>query len=249
MNRRSFMVGMGVLVSWPLTSKAQQVGKVYRIGLLGLASTSDVAGLTAFRRGLRDLGYEEGKNLIIEYRWAEGRYERLPPLATELVGLKVDVILTYGTPGALAAKKATKTIPVVVAIIGDAVASGIVATLARPGGNITGSQFHFPEIMAKRLELLRQAMPGLARVAVLVNTANPSFPPAFNAMHETARSLRVQLRQTEVQSPDHIQGAFAAMAEWRAEAVILVDDPMLRSQGRTIAGLAAERHLPSVGER
>jgi putative ABC transport system substrate-binding protein len=239
---------LGILAA-AFPGDAQPPGKVYRIGLLGLASTSDVAGLAALRQGLRDLGYEEGKNLVIEYRWAEGKYDRLPGFAAELVRLKVDVLVTYGTPGAVAAKQATTTIPVVMAIIGDAVAAGVVASLARPGGNITGSQFHFPEVMAKRIEMLREAMPRLARVAVLINPANPAVRPALKAMEDTARYLRVELQQIEARSPHDFDGAFAAMVQRRSEAFAVADDPMLRSHGRTIAELATRRRLPSVGDR
>ena len=250
MDRRSFFgVVTGSLLGAPLAAEAQQAGKVYRIGLLGLASASDRSGVAALLEGLKDLGYEEGKNLVIEHRWVEGQYDRLPGFAAELVRLKVDVIVTYGTPGALAAKQATKTIPVVVAIMGDAVATGVVATLARPGGNITGSQFHFPQIMVKRIELLREALPRLIRVGVLVNVANLSAPPALKAMKDAGRSLGVELQPAEVRSPDDFGAAFAAMAKQRAEAFIVLDDPMLRSHGPTFAELAAQRQLPSVGER
>ncbi len=241
------IVTLAILVV-PLAAAAQEGRRAYRIGLLGVASASDVAGLVALRQGLRDLGYDEGKNLVIEYRWAEGNYDRLPGFAAELVRLKVDVLVTYGTPGALAAKQATTTIPVVVALLGDAVAVGIVASLARPGGNITGSQFHFPEIMAKRIEVLKDAMPRLARVAVLINPANRAVWPALKAMQETARSLMVELQQIEARGPQDFDGAFAAMAQRRSQAFIVVDDPMLRSHGRTIGELAAKRRLPSVGE-
>ncbi len=169
------VIGVAVLLLAAPLAAAQQAEKVYRIGLLGLSSRSDITGLAVLRQKLRDLGYEEGKNLIIEYRWAEGRYDRLPAFAAELVRLNVDVLVTYGTPGALAAKRATTTTPVVVASMGDAVAMGIVANLARPGGNITGSQSQFPEVMGKRLEMLREAIRRLARVAVLFNPANPPF--------------------------------------------------------------------------
>jgi len=155
----------------PVAAEAQQPGKVYRIGLIGI-DAAEGPGHTALRQGLRDLGYEEGKNLVIEYRAAEGQYDRLPALTAELVRLKVDVLVTSSTPGAQAAKRTTTTIPVVVAIIGDAVAAGIVPSLARPGGNITGSQFHYPDLMVKRIELLRHAMPRLARIAVMFNPAN-----------------------------------------------------------------------------
>ena len=237
-----------LLLALPL-AEAQQAERVYRIGLLGLSSRSDITGLAAWRQALRDLGYEEGKNLVIEYRWAEGQYDRLPAFANELVRLKVDVLVTYGTPGALAAKQATTTVPVVVASMGDAVAMGIVPNLARPGGNITGSQSQFPEVMGKRLEMLREAIPRLARVAVLFNPANPALPPALKVMEMTARSLGIELQLIEAPSPQDFGGAFAAMAQRRSEGFVVVDDPVLRSQGRAIAELAAKRRLPSVGER
>ena len=232
----------------PLAVQAQPAGRVYRVGLLGLASGSDVQVLAALPQGLRDLGYEEGKNLVIEYRTAEGDYDRLPRLAAELVQLKVDVLVSYGTPGALAAKQATTTIPVVVALIGDAVATGVVPSLARPGGNITGSQYHYPELMGKRIEMLTQAMVHLARIAVLFNPSNPSIRPALKMMEETARYLKVELQQIEARSPHDFDGALGAMAERRSQAFILADDPFLRSHVRTIAQLAAKRRLLSVGD-
>jgi putative tryptophan/tyrosine transport system substrate-binding protein len=249
-DRRAFIGTLaGGLLAAPLAAEGQQARRTYRIGLLGLASSSDRAGVAALREGLQEFGYEEGKNLVIEYRWAEGQYDRLPGFAAELVRLKVDVIVTYGTPGALAAKQATKTIPVVVAIMGDAVATGVVATLARPGGNVTGSQFHFPQIMVKRIELLREALPRVTRVGALVNVANPSAPPVLEAMKDAGRRLGVEMQEAEVRSPDDFGAAFATMAKQRSEAFIVLDDPMLRSHGRTIAEQAAQRQLPSVGER
>lgn len=244
-----FAIGIAVLLLAAPLAEAQQAERVYRIGLLGLSSQSDITGVAVLRQKLRDLGYEEGKTLIIEYRWAEGRYDRLPAFADELVRLKVDVLVTYGTPGALAAKRATTTIPVVVASMGDAVAMGIVPNLARPGGNITGSQSQFPEVMGKRLEMLREAIPRLARVAVLFNPANPALPPALKVMEVTARSLGIELQLVEAPSPQDFGGAFAAMAQRRSEAFVVIDDPVLRSHGRAIAELAAKRRLPSVGER
>jgi putative ABC transport system substrate-binding protein len=244
-----FPIAMAVLLLAPPLAEAQQAEKVYRIGLLGLSSRSDVTGLAALHQGLRDLGYEEGKNLVIEYRWAEGRYDRLPALADELVRLKVDVLITYATPGARAAKQATTTIPIDVASMGDAVATGIVPNLARPGGNITGSQSHFPEVMGKRVEMLREVIPRLARVAVLFNPANPALPPALRVMEVTARSLAIELQLIEAPSPQDFGAAFTAMAQRRSEGFVVVDDPVLRSHGRAIAELAAKRRLPSVGER
>ncbi|PYN21121.1 MAG: hypothetical protein DMD99_20830 [Candidatus Rokuibacteriota bacterium] len=247
------LIGLAVILAVgltlaPLAVQAQPAGRVYRVGLLGLASGSDVPVLAALPQGLRDLGYEEGKNLVIEYRTAEGDYDRLPRLAAELVQLKVDVLVSYGTPGALAAKQATTTIPVVVALIGDAVATGVVPSLARPGGNITGSQYHYPELMGKRIEMLTQAMVHLARIAVLFNPSNPSIRPALKMMEETARYLKVELQQIEARSPHDFDGALGAMAERRSQAFILADDPFLRSHVRTIAQLAAKRRLLSVGD-
>lgn len=244
-----FRIAIAVLLLATPLAEAQQAEKVYRIGLLGLSSRSDITGLVALPQGLRDLGYEEGKNLVIEYRWAEGQYDRLPAFADELVRLKVDVLVTYGTPGARAAKRATTTIPVVVASMGDAVATGIVPNLARPGGNITGSQSQFPEVMGKRVEMLREVIPRLARVAVLFNPANPALPPALKVMEVTARSLTIELQLIEAPSPQDFGVAFTAMSQRHSEGFVVVDDPVLRSHGRAIAELAANRRLPSVGER
>src|SRR5882672_1533788 len=193
MDRRAFITVMGgSIILAPLAGETQQqTEKVYRIGYLGNASASAQATrVESLRAGLRDLGYVEGKNIVIEFRWAEGRYDRLPDLAAELVRLKVDVLVTAGTPGALAAKQATTTIPIVIVGIGDAVATGVVASLARPGGNITGSTDSVPELMAKLIELLKEIMPRTRRVAVLVNPDNPSrASPVFKAMETTAGSL------------------------------------------------------------
>jgi len=249
MRRRSFLAGLVGVVATPLAAGAQPAGRVYRVGLLGLASGSDAPVLASLRQRLRDLGYEEGKNLVIEYRTAEGKYDRLPALAVQLVGLKIDVLVTYGTPGALAAKQATTTIPVVVALIGDAVAAGVVPSLARPGSNITGSQYQYPELMGKRIEVLMNATSHLARVAVLFNPANPSMRPALKTMEETARYLNVELQQIEARGPNDFDGALAAMAERRGQAFVLADDPFLRSHVGTIAQLAAKRRLASVGDR
>src|SRR6266480_4264178 len=159
---------------WPLPARAQQPGKIPRIGFLGAQSADSYASqLEGFRLGLRDLGYVEGTTIVIEYRWAEGKYERLRELVAELIRSNVDVIVTHGTPGALAAKQATTEIPIVVTLLGDPVASGIVVSLARPEANITGQSFFSPELAAKRIELLKELMPQMTRVAVLMNPGNP----------------------------------------------------------------------------
>jgi putative ABC transport system substrate-binding protein len=230
------------------SAQEYKAGKVYRIGLIGV-DASEGPGHTAFRQGLRTLGYEEGKNLVIEYRAAEGQYDRLPALTAELVRLKVDVLVTSSTPGARAAKHATTTIPVVIAIIGDAVAAGIVPSLAGAGGNITGTQFHFPDIMAKRIELLREAVPRLARMAVVFNPNNQSIGPALKAMETTARILNVDLQPVEIKGPQDFNPALTVLAQRRSDALFLADDPMLRTHGRAIAELAAKQRLPSIGDR
>ena len=246
--RRRIVLALGAGALAPLASFAQQSAKVARIGFLGpgfAAATAD--RVEALRAGLRDLGYVEGKNIVIEFRWAEVKYDRLPELATELVRLKVDVIVTSTTPGTRAAKQATTTIPIVSAISGDPVAAGLVASIARPGGNITGSTFFDPELMAKRLELLKEVFPRTKQVAVLVNTDNPLFGPILQAMEITARSLKVGLQQFKVRRAEEFDGAFSAMAKQRVDAVVINEDPVLYNSNKAIANLAAKQRLLSAG--
>jgi putative ABC transport system substrate-binding protein len=247
--RRDFIgsLCLGVFAA-PLVAQAQPAGKVYRIGFLGNASaSSQVNRVDALRAGLRELGYVEGNNIVIEYRWAEGKYDRLPDLAAELVRLKVDVLVTSGTPGTLAAKQATTTIPIVMAGSGDAVAAGLVASLARPGGNITGLTDLVPEVMAKGLELLKEAMPRTERVAVLVNPDNPSRALVFKAMETAARSLKVELQTFAARGPNELEGAFSTMAKSRADAVVVTTDALFNANVRAIADLASRKRLPSAG--
>ena len=196
------------------------------------------------RTGLRDLGYVEGKTLTIEFRWAEGKHERLPELAAELVRLRVDVIVTQGTPGALAAKQATATIPIVMPVVADPVATRLVASLARPGGNITGGSWVSHEVSAKRLELLRDAFPRTKRVAVLINPGNPSNAPILQAMELAARSLKLEIPQFEARGPQEFESAFTAMAAKRVDAVTIIDDAVLIANAKAIANLAAKKRLP-----
>jgi putative tryptophan/tyrosine transport system substrate-binding protein len=210
----------------PLVSFAQQQQppRIARIGFLGVTSASlsaNVIRVGALRTGLRDLGYVEGKNLTIEFRWAEGRHERLPALAAELVGLKVDVIVAQGTQGTSAAKQATATIPIVMPVVADPVDSGLVASLARSGGNITGLTWFSREVSAKRLELLKDAVPRTKRVAVLSNPDNSSNPPILQAMELAARSLGLELQQFQARGPNELESAFAAMAMKRVDAVTI----------------------------
>jgi putative tryptophan/tyrosine transport system substrate-binding protein len=247
-DRRAFVgtVALGLLAA-PL-AEAQQVGKVSRIGLLGSTSPkSHGAFVDAFREGLRERGYVEGKNVIIEYRWAENDYGRLPALAADLVRLNVDLILTHGTPGGRAAKAATTTIPIVIAVTGDAVATGLVQSLARPGGNLTGSSFFFPELNAKRIEMLKEALPSLKRVAVLMNDTNPGNVVTFDAMTRTARTVGIDVVQILARSPEDFDGAFERIVRSRCEAVAVYEDPLFVAQAMQLATLAQQHRLPSVG--
>jgi len=249
-NRRKLLVALGAgALAAPLTSFAQQKGKVWRIGFLGSTPASGFARqVEALRAGLRDLGYVEGKNLVIEYRWAEGNFELLPQLAAELVRLKVDVIVTHGNQGIIAAKNATSTLPIVMATSPDPVALGFVASLARPGGNITGMTGINPEVAAKRLELLKDAFPRTKQVAVLFNPDNPGYIRlVFPAMEATSKSLKLELRQFAVRGPGEFGSAFAAMVKGRVDAVVITDDAVLTANVGAIANLAAKIRLPSVG--
>jgi putative tryptophan/tyrosine transport system substrate-binding protein len=227
-----------------------QPTKVYRIGFLGTTSPkSHGAFVDAFREGLRERGYVEGKNLTIEYRWAESDYARLPALAAELVRLKVDLILTHGSPGSRAAKEAATTIPIVIAITGDAVATGLVQSLARPGGNITGSTFFFPELNAKRIEILKEVLPGLKRVAALMNDDNRGNVVTFDAMAKTARTVNVELVQVSTRNPDDFEKAFAQIMRSGADAVSVYEDPLFVAHAARLAALAERHRLPSMGFR
>jgi ABC-type uncharacterized transport system substrate-binding protein len=225
-----------------------QTAKVVRIGFLGPTSAASNAGrMEALRAGLRDLGYLEGKNLVIESRWAEGKFDRLPELAAELVRLHVDVILTAGTPGIRAAKNATTTIPIVMVTSGDPVAFGFVDSLARPGGNITGASNFSPELSAKRLDLLKEILPRTQRVAVLFNPDNSINDRNLPAMEQTAKLLKMGLQRFEVRGPDEFTNAFSAMIKQRVDAVALPEDDFLNANQKLIVELAAKHRLPSIG--
>lgn len=248
--RRVFLGTLAGLVAAPLALRAQPAANGYRIGFLGGASPSGYAQLLeALRLGLADHGYAEGKNITIEYRWADGNYSRLPALAAELVRLKVDVIMTQGTPAALAAKKATTTIPIVMAIVGNPVETGIVASLARPGGNITGSSFFWAELNAKRLELMKTMNPALARAAVLINPDNPAMAPIVRVMEERGRVLNVALETVKVRLISELDGGFKTATTHRVEALTVVDDGLFIANARRIASLAMKSRLSSIGFR
>ena len=249
--RRKIIVALGAAgLAAPLRTFAQQpTAKMHRIGFLGPTSAAGIASrLEAFRDGMRELGYVEGKNLFIEFRWAEGKYDRLPELAAELVRLNVDLIVTGSTPGVRAAKQATTTIPIVMASVGDPVASGLVASLARPGGNITGSTFFQPELIAKRIELFKEAMPRLTQVAYLVNLDNTANTgPTLHAAEMAAKTLKVGLQPFPVRGPGDFDSAFAAMAKKRVDAVVIAEEPMLLANMSAIIELAIKRRLLSAG--
>src|SRR5215467_9708811 len=228
-------------------AEAQQRGKVPRIGFLAAPSPSFFSTrMNAFREGLYDLGHVEGKNIAIEYRYAGGKLDRLPGLAAELVRLKVDVIVTSSAPGAVAAKKATGTIPVVFVTAGDPVHMGLVTSLARPGGNITGLTTHAPELSGKRLELLREVVPRITRVAVLWNPSNPSFSEMLKEMQASSKAHALQLQSLEVRSLEDFEGAFESITKDHSHAIIVVSDPFLNTHNRLILDLAVKHRLPAM---
>ena len=251
MDRRAFLAGTGaVLLAAPLAADAQQAGKVPRIGFLRTTSPSDRPHLLdAFRQGLRELGWVEGQNIVIGYRFAEGRLDRLPDLAAELVRLKVDLIVSGGTQGVTAAKNATETIPIVmIAGSADPVGLGLIASLARPGGNITGVSYSVGglEILGKQLELLKETVPKIRRMAILSNAANPIQPLAIRDVNVAARSLGVQLQLLEARGPNEFDAAFAAMATERVGALLVLSDTIFNSHRTRLADLAARSRLPAA---
>ena len=246
-NRRDVLFLLGATALAPRLVRAQAPAKVRRIGLLSSFSSSDATLLhQAFREGLRDLGWVEGKNISIEYRYAEGRSNRLPELAADLVRLKVDIIVTGFTSDALAAKNATRVIPIVMAAAGDPVASGLVVSLARPGGNITGLSQMSMELGGKRLELLKEMVPKLSRVGVLWNPQGAASPIYWKEVQVPARQLRIQLHSLEVRSPNDFEKAFEDALQARADALSIMPDPVFTTNLKRIAGLAAKSGLPSI---
>jgi putative tryptophan/tyrosine transport system substrate-binding protein len=247
MDRRTFIgtLASGLLAA-PRTAEAQQAGKLPRVGIL-LLSDSSQSVVDAFRQGLRELGHVEGQTIALELRWAEGKEEHFPRLASELVHLKVDVIFATVAAAAQAARTATETIAIVTAV-NDPVAAGFVASVARPGGNITGLSMMSPEVVGKQLELLRQVVPTLSRVAVLGNPANPGSAPQLRQAEAMAKTLGMRLQPLEARSPSEIDSAFAAMTRERAGALLVLLDPTLARplQRERIAELAARNRLPTM---
>ena len=243
--RRTFAAGVGAAALWPLAARAQQKA-LQVIGFLGVTSPGTVdRWLVAFRQGLSETGYVEGQNLAIEYRWAEGHYDRLPALAADLVGRKVDLIATGGN-AALAVKSATSSIPIVFMGIGDPVGVGLVASLARPGGNLTGISEMTTDLMSKRLELLSELVPQATVIALLVNPTNPNAKPYLREVQEAGRTKGVQLPILTASNESEIDAAFAAIAQLHAGALIVLPDAFLTSRREQLAALASRHAVPAI---
>jgi putative tryptophan/tyrosine transport system substrate-binding protein len=248
MRRRKFVALLGGLVAvGPLAARAQLRGKIPRIGFMGNSTAALEANLIGpFREGLRAHGYEEGRNVEIVFRWAEGRYERFPALVAELIAANVDVIVTAGTPAALALKQATSTVPVVMAAIGDPVGTGIVPNLARPGGNITGLSAIAPDLEGKRLELLQEIVPHLAHVAFFLNPANEFHTVSLHQALAAARALTINLQPREVRTSEDLDAAFAAVLKEKPDGLLILADRIFLHNRQRMMDFATEHRLPSV---
>ncbi len=245
-SRKAFIVALAFgILSGPLAAAAQQPAKVSRIGILTLAPSMRPS-FEEFRRGLRELGYVEGQNIALEYRFAKESAEGLPALAAELVQMKVDVIVIQSTQAALAAKNATQTIPIVMAVTGDPVAAGLVASLARPGGNVTGLSLQLTELSGKRLQLLKEVAPKSTLVAVIRNVTHPNTAGFWEETEAAARSLTLRLQSVEVRSPADLDAAFKAVARARPSALITLADNMLVDNRTRIVQFAAKSRLPAI---
>jgi putative ABC transport system substrate-binding protein len=251
MDRRAFPAGTGaVLLAAPRAAGAQQPGKLPTIGYLGANTPSaESQRIAAFVQRLRELGWIEGRTIAIEVRWAEGRNERFAEIAAEFVRLKVDVIVTAGTAAVVAAKQATSVIPIVFAVAGDPVGTGLVASLARPGGNVTGLSLQAPDIAGKRLELLREVVPGLRRLAILANVGSPLAVLEIREVQATARTLGFEVATSEIRRADDIAPAFDAL-KGRGDALYVVADPLVTTNRIRISALALGARLPTMhGQR
>jgi ABC-type uncharacterized transport system substrate-binding protein len=246
MKRREFIVLLGgAAMTWPLAARAQQPTKSYRIGMLETISAAlNAPHLDAFRKGLRELGYVEGKNYTIEYRSADGRAERFPELAAELVRLGVDLIVVRGTPGTIAAKNATGTIPVVMASVGDPLL--IVDSLAHPGGNVTGLSAFVNEMTSKRIGLMKELVPAMSRIALFANMSNAVSPPQWEETKTAARSLGSEAELLDVRSRDDVGRAFETAVGRHVDALIVAFDGLFQANTRMIAELAARNRLPAI---
>jgi ABC-type uncharacterized transport system substrate-binding protein len=244
--RRNFITLLGSAAAWPLAARAQQPAKVHRIGFLGANTPSVQSQWTAaFVQRLRELGWIEGRNVAIEYRWAEARFERSPEIIAEFVRLKVDVIVTHGTANVAAAKETTSVIPIVFAAVADPVGNNLVAGLARPGGNVTGLSAQIPDLAGKRLELLREIVPSLRRLAIMANGGNPAAMQDLREIQATAGPLDLEIVARDVRHADDMAPAFEAL-EGRAEALYVVTDPLFTTDRVRLNTLALSARLPTM---
>jgi putative tryptophan/tyrosine transport system substrate-binding protein len=245
--REAIMLLSGAAAAWPITARAQQLSRVPRIGVLLLGTPTSFAPRTqAFVEGLRDLGYVEGRTVAIEWKWGQDRDDLLPDLAAELVRSQVDVIVTGGTPPTKALKNATRTIPIVMAIVGDPVAAGLVDSLARPGGNVTGFSIVATDLSGRRLQLLKEIVPGLSSVAVMSNLANPQSQMELRETQSAARRLDLRLHSVPISADTSIGNAFEKIKKEPVQALIVVTDAILYSQRSQILDLAAGNRLPAM---
>ena len=251
MNRRAVLLGAGATLLMPVVAETQQTGKVWRIGFLALG-LRPVPGsnpyFNAFLRGLRDLGYVEGRNLALELRYAEGRNEHFPALAAELVSLKVDVLVAESTPAALAAKQASSTVPIVMVVVGDPLGAKLIDSLAHPGGNVSGLSLLAPQLSAKRLDLFKQTLPKLSRITVLWNSANVGMRLRVQEAERAAPELGVTLQSVTVQSPDDFDAVFATMGKNRPESLLVMADTVTATNTKRIVEFTARNRVPAIYE-
>jgi putative tryptophan/tyrosine transport system substrate-binding protein len=246
--RRELITLLGSAVAtWPATVRAQQADKVWRVGMLDTADAKlNAVNVGAFRDALSRLGYVAGRNVAIEYRSAEGHIDRFPKLAAELIGLKVDILITRGTPATIAAKNATSTIPIVMAAIGEPLETGAVASLARPGGNVTGLSAFVTELTAKRIEIMHDLIPGMSRIALLDNMDNASVPPQWNELRRAALALGIQPLLCDVKTPEDIETAFKKAVDEHANALSVGNDSVVIASRYKIAELSMKDRLPAI---
>jgi len=246
MRRREFITLLGgVAVTWPLAANAQS--KTPRIGFMGNSTAALEANLVdAFREGLREHGYEEGRNIVIEYRWADGKYERFPALVAELIAGNVEVIVTAGTPAALAMKKATTTVPLVMVAVGDPVGTGLVPSLARPGANLTGLSSVAPDLEGKRLQLLREVVPALSHVAMFINSLNPFHVSSMRQARAAAQTMGIKLQLHDIRKSEDLDDAFAAIRKERPDAVLILADRVFLHNRERMIDFTKEQRLPNV---
>jgi putative ABC transport system substrate-binding protein len=246
MRRREFITILsGATATWPFAARAEP--KIPRVGYMGNSTQALEANLIgAFRDGLRELGYDEGRNIVIEYRWADGNYAQFPTLVAELIAAKVDVIVTAGTPAALAVKKATTTVPLVMVAVGDPVGTGLVPSLARPGGNLTGLSSIAPDLEGKRLELLREVVPTLSHVAVFFNLLNPFHVVSMRNAHTAAEAMGLKLQQHDIRKSEDLDDAFATIRKERPDGLLILADRVFLHNRQRMMDFTEEQRLPNV---